>query len=170
MSQNKLFKNYIGYGYYPSITPSVILRNILENPNWYFFTDLGTLLTLLIRHKSPKVDSSRFLTIKLPLRNSLDFKSVTLHYLMRPVLVVRLFTWLIIFMKEIGPNFLLIKMYLLPHRPLLKPKPGISTFKSSRENTKSSSKKTTPLNSSVSWSKPQTSMDLFMTLLKPSIS
>jgi glycine dehydrogenase len=34
MSQNKLFKNYIGYGYYPTITPSVILRNILENPNW----------------------------------------------------------------------------------------------------------------------------------------
>lgn len=29
MSQNKLFKNYIGYGYYPTITPSVILRNIL---------------------------------------------------------------------------------------------------------------------------------------------
>lgn len=29
MGQNKLFKNYIGYGYYPSITPSVILRNIL---------------------------------------------------------------------------------------------------------------------------------------------
>lgn len=37
MSQNKLFKNYIGYGYYPTITPSVILRNILENPNWYNF-------------------------------------------------------------------------------------------------------------------------------------
>jgi len=35
MSQNKLFKNYIGYGYYPTITPSVILRNMLENPNWY---------------------------------------------------------------------------------------------------------------------------------------
>lgn len=34
MCENKLFKNYIGYGYYPSITPSVILRNILENPNW----------------------------------------------------------------------------------------------------------------------------------------
>ncbi len=38
MSQNKLFKNYIGYGYYPTITPSVILRNVLENPNWYFYT------------------------------------------------------------------------------------------------------------------------------------
>lgn len=35
MSQNKMFKNYIGYGYYPTITPSVILRHMLENPNWY---------------------------------------------------------------------------------------------------------------------------------------
>lgn len=170
MSENKLFKNYIGYGYYPSITPSVILRNILENPNWYFFTDLGTLPILLIRHKFPRADSSRYLTIKLSLRNSLDFKSVTLHSLMRPVLAARLFTWPIIFMKEIETNFLLMKMSLLPHRPLLKPKPGISTFKSSRENIKSSSKKITLLNSSASWFKLQTSMDLFMTLLKPSIS
>jgi glycine dehydrogenase len=34
-SQNQVFRSFIGAGYHDCITPPVIQRNILENPNWY---------------------------------------------------------------------------------------------------------------------------------------
>jgi glycine dehydrogenase len=33
--QNRIFRSYIGLGYHDTITPSVILRMVMENPGWY---------------------------------------------------------------------------------------------------------------------------------------
>ena len=34
-ARNQPFRSYLGLGYYDCVTPSVILRNVLENPSWY---------------------------------------------------------------------------------------------------------------------------------------
>jgi len=34
-SRNRVFRSYLGMGYYDCVTPPVIQRNVLENPGWY---------------------------------------------------------------------------------------------------------------------------------------
>jgi len=35
LQKNKVYRSYIGMGYHGTVTPKVILRNLLENPGWY---------------------------------------------------------------------------------------------------------------------------------------
>src|SRR3954468_14803972 len=34
-AQNQIYRSYLGMGYHDCVTPSVIQRNVLENPGWY---------------------------------------------------------------------------------------------------------------------------------------
>lgn len=51
-SKNKVYRSYLGLGYAGTVVPSVILRNVMENPAWY--TQVSTPFILILGGKEEK--------------------------------------------------------------------------------------------------------------------
>ncbi len=48
MNQNKVWRSYLGMGYYDCRVPTTIQRNIFENPGWYVQYNILIIIIVLV--------------------------------------------------------------------------------------------------------------------------